>query len=65
MSQDGTTNQDRLIFRPELCNLLGVTSETMRRWLIEGKLPGPDVALSRKTQGWRLSTLRAAGIGII
>ena len=28
------------------------------------KLPPPDVDLSQRTRGWRLSTLRAAGIGL-
>lgn len=56
---------DRLIMRDELAKALGdVCSETMRRWLKAKKLPPPDVALSRKTKGWRLSTLRAAGINL-
>ncbi|MBI5270644.1 MAG: hypothetical protein HY856_13315 [Burkholderiales bacterium] len=58
-------NPDRFIMRDELAKALGgVCSETMRRWLKAKKLPPPDVALSRKTKGWRLSTLRAAGINL-
>jgi hypothetical protein len=39
-----------------------VTDETLRRWMKAGKLPKPDVDLSHRTRGWRLSTLRRAGI---
>lgn len=56
---------DRVIYRAELPGLLHVTSETVRRWLRAGKLPKPDVDLSQRTRGWRLSTLHAAGIGIV
>lgn len=62
-----TTNQqsDRIIWRSEIPGLIGVTSETIRRWSKSGKLPKPDVDLSLKTKGWRLSTLHTAGIGIL
>jgi len=60
---------DRLVMRPELAEKLGndkpLCSETIRRWLKSGKLPKPDVALSKKTTGWRLSTLQAAGINLV
>ena len=57
---------DRLILRSELRAMLGdVSGETLRRWARDGKLPPPDVMLSRRTQGWRLSTLRASGIGVV
>ena len=56
---------DRVIYRADLCKLLGVGSEAMRRWLKAGKVPPPDVAISRKTVGWRLSTLQAAGIRLV
>ncbi len=56
---------DRVIWRSDLCVLLGVGSEAIRRWMKSGKLPAPDVALSARTMGWRLSTLRAAGIGLL
>jgi len=45
--------------------MLGVGSEALRRWLKAGKLPPPDVAISRKTMGWRLSTLQKSGIGLV
>lgn len=59
------TEPDRVIWRPDLQQIVGVSSETVRRWLKTGKLPAPDVALSRRTMGWRISTLRAAGINLV
>jgi len=59
-----TNEQDRVIWRPQLQEMMGVTSETVRRWMRGKQLPAPDVAMSRKTIGWRLSTLRSAGINI-
>jgi predicted DNA-binding transcriptional regulator AlpA len=56
---------DRVIYRQDLCTLLGVGSEAMRRWLKAGKLPKPDVDISQKTRGWKVSTLRAAGIDLV
>ena len=56
---------DRLVSRADLCQTLSVGQEAIRRWIKSGKLPKPDVALSRKTLMWKLSTLHAAGIGII
>jgi predicted DNA-binding transcriptional regulator AlpA len=56
---------DRVIWRRELMALCNVTSsETIRRWLKEAKLPKPDVQLSQRTTGWKLSTLRDAGINV-
>lgn len=55
---------DRVIWRQDLKEKIGVHSETIRRWIRSGKLPAPDVTLSRKTTGWKLSTLRAAGINL-
>ncbi len=59
-----STIQDRVIWRPELQKIMGVTSETIRRWVNAHRLPEPDVDMSRKTRGWRLSTLHNAGIKI-
>jgi predicted DNA-binding transcriptional regulator AlpA len=56
---------DRVIWRRELQAATDVSSETVRRWMRDGKLPRPDVALSHRTKGWRMSTLRAAGINLI
>lgn len=55
-------DQDPVIWRPDLQERMGVSSNTIRRWMLERKLPPPDVDLSRRTRGWRLSTLREAGI---
>lgn len=55
---------DRVIWRQDLCAALGVQSECVRRWLKAGKLPAPDVRLSLKTVGWKLSTLHGHGINI-
>jgi predicted site-specific integrase-resolvase len=60
-----TTPDDRVIYRCDLQAELRVSSETVRRWLKAGRLPRPDVAITRRTQGWRLSTLRAAGINLV
>lgn len=57
--------KDRIIFRDDLCVLLQVGSEAIRRWIKSGKLPKPDVAITRRTLGWRLSTLNAAGIRLL
>lgn len=57
---------DRVIWRQEFQALAGVSPDTMRRWLREeGKLPAPDVRLSHKKTGWRVSTLRNAGICLV
>lgn len=56
--------EDKVIWRKALQDFLGVSSETMRRYINANKLPQPDVALSRKTMGWRLSTLHSHGINL-
>ncbi len=57
--------EDRVLWRRELMAKLNITStETMRRWLKAKRLPAPDVNLSQRTQGWRVSTLRAHGINV-
>lgn len=61
-----TTQEDRVIFRDDLRKMLNnVGSECIRRWIKSGKLPQPDVAITRQTMAWKLSTLRAAGIGLL
>lgn len=59
-----SSSLDRVVWRTDLQTELNVTSNTVLRWMKAGKLPPPDVAISRKTKGWRLSTLHNAGIGI-
>lgn len=60
-----TTPIDEIIWRPDLCTKLKRSSECVRRWIKSGKLPKPDVALSHRTMGWRMSTLHAAGIKLV
>ncbi len=64
---------DRVIWRDELQEafskrsgdtVVKCASNTVRRWIIEGKLPKPDVNMSGRTKGWKVSTLRAAGINM-
>ncbi|WP_205617385.1 MerR family transcriptional regulator [Pelomicrobium methylotrophicum] len=57
-------SEDRIVWRADLCRQLNVSKETIRRWLKAGHLPPPDISLSRRTLGWRLSTLRRAGINL-
>lgn len=63
--EDKAETPDRVIWRRELQAAACVTSETVRRWMRDGKLPKPDVNLSYRTKGWRVSTLRAAGINLL
>lgn len=55
---------DRVLWLSELRDEMRVSGETVRRWRKDGKLPTPDVQLTRRSVGWRLSTLRAAGINL-
>lgn len=64
-ADDQAEAPDRVIWRRELQAAASVTSETIRRWMRDGKLPEPDVNLSHRTKGWRVSTLRAAGINLL
>lgn len=57
-------SDDTVIWRKDLAKRLNRSSETIRQWMASGKLPKPDVDLSLKTRGWKLSTLRAAGINL-
>ena len=59
-----TQEQDRVLWRRDLPARFNVDTETVRRWIKAGKLPPPDVDLSRRSRGWRVSTLRAAGLNI-
>jgi len=57
--------QDRIIWRSDLYNSVGICSETVRQWIKSGKLPKPDVKFSHKRMGWKRSTLNQAGIGLV
>jgi len=68
MSSDTTTESaqlDRILWPADLRKALRISPDTLARWRKAGKLPPPDVALTRRTTGWRLSTLRAAGINLL
>jgi hypothetical protein len=60
-----TPEEDYVIYRHALQDKIGVTSETIRRWLRAGKLPEPDVYMSYRVMGWRRSTLEAAGVRVL
>jgi predicted DNA-binding transcriptional regulator AlpA len=55
---------DPIIKRGDLQKLLGVHTDTVRRAIKEKRLPPYDVELSRKTAGWKRSTLLAAGVNV-
>jgi len=55
-------NPETIIWRCDLPAKLNKSTETIRRWLKEGKLPTPDVNLSLQARGWKLRTLHEAGI---
>lgn len=56
---------DRVLTRAELMAAINVTTtETIRRKLRDKKIPPPDVKLSQRIVGWRVSTLRKAGINV-
>jgi predicted DNA-binding transcriptional regulator AlpA len=63
-ARSGLVMTDPVLWRYELQSVLCVSSETIRRWIKTRHLPAPDVALSKRTLGWRLSTLHAAGIKV-
>lgn len=63
MSQSNiTAPQDVIVWRQDFARRMNVTSEAVRRWVRDNKLPPPDVKLSMRTMGWKMSTLAAAGI---
>ena len=53
-----------MIHRRDLQRMLGVSAETIRRWLRSGKLPPPDVAVSHLSSYWRRETLERAGVRV-
>lgn len=57
-------NDDTIIWRQDLIAKFGIVSETLRRWRLRGRLPKPDIEVSQKTVGWKVSTLRSAGINV-
>lgn len=64
MSHDPIKADDPVIYRRDLYKRLRISSETLRRWMRDDKLPKPDVKLSQRSVGWKVSTLEAAGHSI-
>jgi predicted DNA-binding transcriptional regulator AlpA len=57
--------EDRLLWRRELQPALNnVSRQAIFRWMRVDKLAKPDVHLSQRSVGWRLSSMRAAGINL-
>ncbi len=56
---------DRMVWRKQFTDAMGVCSETVRLWIKAKKLPVPDVNVSPKVMGWKLSTLRNAGFDLV
>lgn len=63
-STTSLTPDDPIVWRRDLQNVLNVSTETVRRWLNESKLPKPDINPTRQCMGWRRSTLRASGFDL-
>ena len=57
-------SNDKVIWRHDLQSMMSVSGETVRRWIKQGRLPKPDVAMSFKTMGWKMSTLQNSGINL-
>lgn len=64
MTTTEQAHDDPILTRADIMARLGVSRETVRQWLKARRLPEPDVALSRKTVGWKRSTLAAAGVNL-
>jgi hypothetical protein len=70
MSSSDTTTapaEDRVVYRDEFRTKMGglkgpISSETVRVWIKDERIPQPDVHISLRTRGWKASTLRAAGL---
>lgn len=59
-----TETEDFVIWRADLQKKLNVSPTTLWRWMRDGKLPPPDVDITLRAKGWRLSTLHNAGIRV-
>lgn len=60
-----TNTIDRVLWRADLRAALGCSPDTLRRYIRDKKVPNPDVHLSQRTMGWKVSTLRAAGLNLL
>lgn len=55
---------DPIVWRDELCQLVGRSSETIRLWIKKGVLPQPDSKPTTKLMGWKRSTLLSHGFPV-
>jgi hypothetical protein len=62
---EAETTEDRMVWRSDLYKSMGVCSETIRQWIKSKKLPEPDIKISPKRMGWKLSNLHKAGIWLL
>ncbi len=56
----GDCKMDRWVTMKNLCDAFGVSSQTIRRWIRQGKLPQPDIPGSIHEAGikrWRPGTI--------
>lgn len=49
-----------VVFPTDLEGRYGCSSDTVRRWERDGRLPARDVRIGGKTKGWKLETIEAA-----
>ena len=49
------------ISRKALLAELDISGETLRTWRLSGKMPPPDIDVSKWSQWWRRDTLERAG----
>jgi hypothetical protein len=63
----GQPKDERVVYRDEFRARMGrpgkpLSSETVRVWIRDKRIPEPDVTVTLQTRGWKASTLRAAGL---
>lgn len=52
-----TNDENRLLRRPEVAELLGIGESTWSRWVADGRAPKP-IRLSPRTVAWRYSDVQ-------
>ena len=50
---------DHFVTAAHVCGVLGISSGTLNRLLIDGKIPAPDRRWRFNAKQWRLSTIRS------
>ena len=61
-AEAAVVGDDHVVWRDELQAKLDVSSRTLSRYIVEGRVPKPDTYLTRQRYGWHLSTLRRLGL---